>query len=253
MRLDMKTRLRFVEKKFGPEAKRNLEEILDEGSDTYICKTMPQMLAGDKYARMQHLVDLLNAPQVDKNGNLFPQYEVMKRIVEGLSTRALSASDWVETKFASLALGPEFNPSEKSVLSFFNQMAQENPITLRIAGVKMEEELLRDDGKVRISTAAEGSPVGLALFFLWQDYFKGGGWRRVKICPTCGRWYVDRSRNRSAKTCSRRCSNSGRWSWQRRQEIKSQPGYKPRIRKKRQQNRKAKIGANAKSGKRKIA
>lgn len=50
---------------------------------------------------------------------------------------------------------------------------------------------------------------GEIAFKLWDTIFLQEGFRRLKRCHTCEKWFVDKGKNRIAKFCSASCTN--RW------------------------------------------
>lgn len=163
--------------------------------------------AHDEFSGLEYICYLLNNTQIDDKNELRPQSYVMKRIVEDISKQPLSKLSWTESgfKFESFPLGQEFKPSIDSPLHFFNQVAQENPITLKFIGLKKKR-------RIEFDTTVDGSPTGLALWVLWREYFGRKGWERIKKCRQCGHWFVDRARNRKTECCSPKCTWKF-WSW----------------------------------------
>jgi len=50
------------------------------------------------------------------------------------------------------------------------------------------------------------------LWLLWEFYFRKIGLERLKRCPQCKRWFVDRTRNKQKEHCSLHCTWQW-WSW----------------------------------------
>lgn len=51
--------------------------------------------------------------------------------------------------------------------------------------------------------------TGTALWHLWLYYFRDRGWRHLKRCTVCHRWFVDTSNNKAQARCSAVCT----WQW----------------------------------------
>jgi hypothetical protein len=66
------------------------------------------------------------------------------------------------------------------------------------------------------------------LLLLWSFYFQGEGWKRLKRCPQCKKWFVDETKNRMKVNCSEQC----KWQWwsrEKRWESKHKHQKKPKI------------------------
>ena len=83
-----------------------------------------------------------------------------------------------------------------AAIEAFNQLAEKHPVKLR----------LRKDGEQVIPEFAWENWHKAGLTFLWEHFFRGETWRRLKQCPVCRKWFVDKSRNRGKKRCSRQCT-----------------------------------------------
>lgn len=85
----------------------------------------------------------------------------------------------------------------------FNRLAKRSPICLFVdQGITEKGRLL-----TRARTDSHNDPFSNMVWFLWRFFFQEGGFRRLKKCPQCGRWFVDRSKNRTAVRCSKSCSD----------------------------------------------
>lgn len=111
----------------------------------------------------------------------------------------------------------EWSPHEQypfpaGAIRRFNDLAKENPIPLTIRRSKTKT------GAFEIQTGHEPtSPMQSALWFLWQFYFQKKGWERLKRCPQCRRWFVDKTKNKKKDRCSQHCTNQW-WSRDRRKK-----------------------------------
>jgi hypothetical protein len=101
-------------------------------------------------------------------------------------------------------------PLPQLAINFFNQWAEKNPVglILRIGETGIE-------AGHQSTTEAEG-----ALCALWQYYFHGKGFLRLKRCPECRTWFLDDTRNAKKIRCSKRCTNKW-WSRKWRKETKN--------------------------------
>ncbi len=105
-------------------------------------------------------------------------------------------------------------PLPKLAIHFFNQWAKENPVRL---AVRMGEDGIEAGHQSATEAKIEAER---ALCALWQFYFQGEGFRRLKRCPQCRVWFVDKTRNAKKTRCSRRCTNRW-WSRKWRRETKN--------------------------------
>jgi len=89
----------------------------------------------------------------------------------------------------------------KFAIGVFNRLARKNPVALRIR-----------EGKDRMgyprleAVQAPSSEMEHALWLLWRFYFQDEGYKRLKRCHNCFRWFVDDTRNRSKRRCSSNCT-----------------------------------------------
>jgi hypothetical protein len=195
-----------VEKQKLPKSCRNNLDPYD--------RVLSLQLAHDEFSGLEYICYLLNNPQFDDKNELRQQSYVIKRIVEDISKQPPSKMSWTESgfKYESFPLGQQFKPSIDSPLHFFNQEARQNPITLKFIGSKKKGSTKR---RIELYPTVDGSPAGMALWVLWQEYFKKEGWKRLKKCPQCKLWFVDRTRNKKKERCSSDCTWKW-WSWGRR-------------------------------------
>jgi len=123
----------------------------------------------------------------------------------------------ISTALANLGRGNYWNPSKRIPLpgyaiSTFNRWARRNPVTLKVWIDENERIVAGLDPK----TQSE-SP----LLLLWLSYFQREGWKRLKRCPQCKKWFVDETKNRMKVHCSEQC----KWQWWNR-EKRSEAGHK---------------------------
>jgi len=102
-------------------------------------------------------------------------------------------------------------PLPQLAIRFFNQWAKENPVRLVLR--------IGETGRIEAGHQSETEAEG-ALCALWQFYFQGDAWKRLKRCPECRIWFVDETRNAKKTRCTRRCTNKW-WSRKWRKETKN--------------------------------
>ncbi len=151
-------------------------------------------------------------------------------MIEKLVTIPPSKQEWV--KQASLIIGPTpCAPAPGSPLYVLNKFLEWNPCILRIEGLEgasgnievcathiplpvpllMKENLAISDQVIGEWT--EGNRVAdRILWLLWEVFYRHLDLKRLKKCPVCGKWFVDRSKNKSKTRCSAACTWQ-RWSW----------------------------------------
>ncbi|MFH1756537.1 MAG: CGNR zinc finger domain-containing protein [Pseudomonadota bacterium] len=104
----------------------------------------------------------------------------------------------------------ELTPSQRKeiaspafAIELFNDLVKEYPIPLKL-------KVQKRSGKIEVfPDRSELNLIQETLLLLWENYFKNEGWHRLKRCPTCEKWYVDESKNRTKEWCSYHC----KWSW----------------------------------------
>jgi hypothetical protein len=127
--------------------------------------------------------------------------------------------------------GSRLSPAPGSPLDIFNSLVMRTPFILRFVGYKNNKT-----GAIKIE--AGRSPISIdgfaayletgrierktdyteeALWLIWEIYFREIGLERLKRCPQCQHWFVDRTRNKQKERCSQRCTWQW-WSWSKRKE-----------------------------------
>jgi hypothetical protein len=108
-------------------------------------------------------------------------------------------------------------PLPEETVRRFNQFALKVPIAFHLDEIQTEESrfpVSRDRSRRPLAQAVfrYADFRGHVLQALWFS-FQSVARDRLKRCPTCQTWFVDGSRNKSAKRCSASCT----WrSWNRR-------------------------------------
>jgi hypothetical protein len=93
---------------------------------------------------------------------------------------------------------------------WFNQLANKYPVTLNV-------RLAGDSRDITVGHGPPDSRGHFIVWLLWAYYFQGEGWKRLKRCPHCKRWFVDQNRNRNKVHCSNDCKWKF-WSRERKRE-----------------------------------
>lgn len=94
-------------------------------------------------------------------------------------------------------------PLPEVAVEVFNELAEKNPISLKLDVKKTEKTIEPSPGHYPTTEMQE------ALWFLWNFFFSERGWERLKRCPKCMKWFVDDTRNKRKIRCSRHCT----WQW----------------------------------------
>jgi predicted RNA-binding Zn ribbon-like protein len=108
-------------------------------------------------------------------------------------------------------------------LTQLNAMTRMAPVSLRFS-VEAQHE-------VKASYHLDGTGVLLPWLLFWRVLTHGGS-RRLRICPTCDRWFGDNTKARNKERCSAKCTHRHWDRSRRRQERHSQyrgksPGRSP--------------------------
>ena len=102
-------------------------------------------------------------------------------------------------------------PDPDFAIWYFNELAKKNPVTLKVTSRKTKT-------KLEVITDQEmPTPMSYVLLLMWQYYFKDNGWLHIKRCPTCERWFHDKTGNARMIRCSADCTWKY-WSRGRRKE-----------------------------------
>lgn len=168
----------------------------------------------DGLNRLEWLASELNDVQPDSSGRFIAD------LVERLVTYPPAGGDW--EKGPAPIIGPtSCTPAPGSPLYVLNKYLEMNPVILRIEGAE------RADGSIGVRATHIPIPfgalighkdasLGLAeqrlLWRLWEVLYHGLDLARLKRCPVCNRWFVDRTKNGSKVRCTARCTSRS-WSW----------------------------------------
>ena len=153
---------------------------------------------------------------------------IMEGIVEAMTDQPSREKPLPSPR--TLLTGESWNPNKriphpKFSIAAFNQLAQENPLSLRV---------LRKESRGRVEVYSEHYPTNEmeeALWYLWRFFFHDGGWERLKRCPQCMRWFVDDTRNKQKQRCSSQCT----WQWWSRDRRKESGHRVPKGKKRRRE------------------
>jgi len=150
---------------------------------------------------------LNSIPHWDKNHELHSIWSKMEGIISTMTDQPPSEKE--EKRGTTILTQSHWSPNKRYLLpgmaiSGFNFHAKKNPVSLIISRQKSKT------GVIEISAGHETtSLMQSALFFLWSFYFQDKGWERLKRCPQCRQWFVDKTRNKKKDRCSPHCT----WQW----------------------------------------
>lgn len=141
------------------------------------------------------------------------------RRVEYVVVHAL-ADAWAGTEEEKLAFEPMIaaalgaeKPSFEAAVGSFNSWATFKPLPVYL--------IPKDpSGSKEVETQiGVWTPDQQALFLLWECFFKKNAQdrSRLKWCPECKRWFVDKTRNGIMVRCSTACTNKW-WTIERRRQ-----------------------------------
>lgn len=109
-------------------------------------------------------------------------------------------------------LSTERYPDPLFAINHFNDLAKKHPVTLQVSVSKTES------GQLITSPTHTGDTLTAnMLILLWECYFQGNGYERLKRCPVCKKWFVDETKNKSQIYCTNHCGNLW-WDRPRRKE-----------------------------------
>lgn len=104
-------------------------------------------------------------------------------------------------------LMPPRMPSLEDAAWAFNRMTKRLPSRLTIRADRQAR------GRVVFRPDVTGpGEAHLAAWMLWRFFFPDEGWRRLKRCPQCRKWFVDTTKNRTKTFFPDSCKD--RW-WNR--------------------------------------
>jgi hypothetical protein len=98
----------------------------------------------------------------------------------------------------------------------FTLHANKHPVTMVVEYPVMdikkgptpaEDRFIEKDTEPPHAAIASRDEAGTVLWHLWQFYFQDRGWKRLKRCPVCQKWFEDTSQNRRKERCSAVCTN----------------------------------------------
>ncbi len=126
------------------------------------------------------------------------------RLFDFSSLRPKSRTDYLVEAIQAQRRKPSLRKAAKA----FNAWAQDIPARLEIMSVPTKSGLLPE-----VHTDDDN---GFAAWMLWRCFFVEQWWR-LKRCPQCRKWFVDKTRNGVMVRCSRSCTDKW-WTLARRRE-----------------------------------
>jgi hypothetical protein len=110
-------------------------------------------------------------------------------------------TDWLSGEEASM----------RGAAEAFNQWAEETRSTLAVHVPRDLKHATRD----ALPSVAMRGPEEMAVWMVYRYFFEQQDRRRLKRCPECNHWFVDKTRNGSMVRCSTSCTNKW-WTLERR-------------------------------------
>jgi hypothetical protein len=104
-------------------------------------------------------------------------------------------------------------PSLREAASRFNRWAVTQPLRL---GIYMHPDPADRPADLLLTTAAQRGAESV-VWALYLNYFANPNRDRLKRCPQCDRWFVDRTRPHTMIRCSTACTNAW-WTTARRRD-----------------------------------
>ncbi len=197
-------------KRSGPRKKieKLIERIVgEEPGLAYAARLL--FYPNDDLFKLEALASVLNDVPRD-----VPAHSLVE-LIERLVTNASTKQEWVRQENLAPIIGPTpCTPAPGSPLYVLNKFLETNPCILRIEGVE------RAHGNILVYAthiplplvAGMSRDVDRILWLLWEVFYRDIDLTRLKTCPVCHKWFVDRSKNKSKVRCSQPCTWQ-RWSW----------------------------------------
>lgn len=143
------------------------------------------------------------------DGVIFPGFSGDAESLEGYALHTQEDLEARETAAAVVeALGNVRYPMvSEEAAGLFNDLAAKTPMHYSVGlwapeGTRPQYAFLgTSDAVVLRSHTPQVLWLGLLV-----DFFKNPHRDRLRRCPVCARWFLDETRNRSARRCSRRCT-----------------------------------------------
>lgn len=175
----------------------------------------------DDLYKLEVLASVLNDVAPDS-----PDHAIAEMIAK-LVTIPPAQQEW--ERQAAPILGPtSCTPAPGSPLHMLNEFLLQHPCVLRIKGLERAKgtiEVWADHLPVALPWVVGTSDKAIEqnratdriLWLLWEVFYRNLDLKRLKKCPVCAKWFVDRSKNKSKTRCSAACTWQ-RWSWEARKE-----------------------------------
>ncbi len=151
-------------------------------------------------------------------------------LVPGEVKRRTQDRDWrlVEELINDTLSQSLFDPLPQTVVARFNDFARTVPAISLVGHRALNPRVVgplpwvTDEPAVVVPDRAMSGPIGRAvtIYRIWaterghlvkllEEFFLAPERDRLKRCPRCQRWFVDRTRNKSMKRCRATCT----WRW----------------------------------------
>jgi hypothetical protein len=102
------------------------------------------------------------------------------------------------------ALGSEYPAIPDAAADAFDALAKGQPLEYTIRRRPLRAHLIRLDHQTPIHLC---SPSEFGMMVVWlAAYFMNPSRDRLRRCQQCARWFVDLTRNKSARRCSSACT-----------------------------------------------
>ncbi len=154
---------------------------------------------------IQILADRLNSFREHRPVRKPLQTEGLRRMMGAFPPAWAEYEAWeVAEKIMEECQGvPADDPLPSGVVQRFNALAREVPVNLYIWESKWR-------GGIRtypwIEPTMDREPRGFILQILWAVLTQSRARDRLKRCPRCQRWFVDRTKNKGKARCSESCT-----------------------------------------------
>jgi hypothetical protein len=159
----------------------------------------------ERPGEIQFLADRLNSFREHRPVRKPLQTEELRRRMGALPPGWAEYEAWeVAEKIMEECQGvPAEDPLPSGVVRRFNALTREVPVNLYI-GERGRQD--RRETYPWIEPTMDREPRGFVLQILWGVLTQSRARDRLKQCPRCQRWFVDRTKNKGKARCSESCT-----------------------------------------------